>query len=87
MIMTTERIKTAFESIKFHTCIFFKGIARTIYGTAVSAAIAMAIFGFRVTIDEVGYDAVGDFVASCALLGIALWNVYAMGGKKRSGKK
>ena len=80
--MKTERFRYALEGIKLHTGIFLKGLLRTIYGTAVSVAIVLAVYGFCTITNETGYDAVGDFVVSCALLSVALWNMYVMGMKR-----
>ena len=73
--------------VKFHSSIVLKGFIRTIYGALVAGLLAIAVYGFISIRGEAGYLAVGDFVASTATLVVAMWNVYAMGMKKRGGKK
>lgn len=75
------------ELVKFHGGIFLKGLVRTIYGTAVAGLVGIAVYGFILIESEAGYLAVCDFVVSCATLAIAMFNMYMMGGKKRSGRK
>lgn len=82
MGMKSEKLREVLERIAYHGGILLKGLVRTIYGTAVSLAIASSAYGFVMTESEAGYMAVCDFVCACALLSIALINVYAMGGKK-----
>lgn len=77
----------AMAQVKFHGSIVLRGFARTIYGALVSGLIACAVHGFICTKSEAGYMAVCDFVASCSMLMIALFNLYAMGMKKRGVKK
>lgn len=84
--MKKERFLIILENVKSHGGILLKGLARTIYGTVVSLAIGLSVYGFIMTESEAGYIAVSDFVGSCGLLAIALFNVYVMGGSKR-GKK
>lgn len=80
-------IKKILEEAKFHAGIVLKGFIRTVYGALVCGLLAIAVYGFISIKGESGYIAVGDFVASTATLVVAMWNVYAMGMKKRGGKK
>lgn len=63
----------------FHTKIFLRGFVRTLGSTLVTGAAAGSVCGFTLITNETGYAAVGDFVASCALLAIALVGVYVAG--------
>lgn len=80
-------IKKILEEAKFHAGIVLKGFVRTVYGALVCGLLAIAVYGFISIKGETGYLAVGDFVASCATLAVALCNVYFLGMKKRGGKK
>lgn len=82
MGMKSEKLREVLERIAYHGGILLKGLSRTIYGTVVSLAIGMSVYGFITTESEAGYIAVSDFVGSCTLLVIGLLNVYVMGGKK-----
>ena len=85
--MKKFNFKKFMGEVKFHAGIVLKGFIRTIYGALVAGLLAIAVYGFVSIQGESGYIAVGDFVASSATLMVALWNVYAMGMKKRGGKK
>lgn len=82
MGMKTEKFREVLERITHHGGILLKGIVRAVYGTLVSLAVVLAVYGFIETKSETGYVAVSDFVCACALLAIALINVYVIGGKK-----
>lgn len=81
--METVQIKKAWNAVKFHTKIAWRGFCRTMYGTAVAGLIAMAVYGFVSVTNESGWTAVCDFIASCATLVIALGNMYLIGSRKR----
>lgn len=85
--MDAVQIKKAWEVVKFHTKIAWRGFYRTLYGAAVAGLIAMAIYGFVSVTTETGWTAVCDFIASCATLVVALLNMYLMGGRKKGGAK
>jgi len=84
-------MKTKFERFlkqsKLHLGIIVRGLARTIYGAFIAGLIAFSIYGFWIIQTEDGYAAVFDFVASCAVLVIALCNIYLLGSKRKGGKK
>lgn len=75
------------HDVTHHASVLLKGIARTLYGTLIAGLIGFAIYGFVQIRAEGGYAAVFDFIASCAILVIALANAYALGNKKRGKKK
>lgn len=62
-----------------------KGFVRTLYGTAISATIAMAVCGYASIPSESGYVAVCDFIVATATLCVAIGCMYAIGGKKKKG--
>ena len=71
----------------FHTRTFLRGLVRTLGSTLVIGAATGSVYGFTLITSETGYAAVGDFVASCVLLVIALVGVYAAGWYGRCHKK
>lgn len=85
--MRTVILKDAFRKVLFHAGLLAKGLARSLYGTLIAGMIAFAIYGFVLIGTEDGYAAVFDFVASCAVLLIALANAYVLGSKKRGKRK
>ena len=85
--MDAVQIKKAWNAVKFHTKIAWRGFCRTIYGAAVAGLIAMAVYGFVSVTNERGWVAVWDFVASCATLIVALSNMYLLGGRKNGAKR
>ena len=85
--METVQIKMAFEKVKFHARIAWRGFCRTVYGAAVALLIAIAIYGFISVTAETGWTAVFDFIAACATMAVALANMYLIGGRKKGGKK
>ena len=60
-----------------------KGLVRSLWGTAVSAAIGMAVYGYSAIPTEGGYTAVADFILATIFLGIALGCMYIMGGTEK----
>ena len=84
--MEAVQIKKAWNAVKFHTKIAWRGFCRTLYGSAVAGLIAMAVYGFVSVTNESGWTAVCDFIASCATLAVALSNMYFMGGRKKGAK-
>lgn len=75
------------KQAKFHALAFMRGLGRTVYGAFIAGLIAFAVYGFVIIQTEDGYAAVFDFVASCAVLVIALCNVYLLGSKRKGGRK
>ena len=84
--MEAVQIKKAWKTLKFHAKIAWRGFCRTLYGAAVAGLIALAIYGFVSVTTETGWTAVCDFIASCATLVVALFNVYWMGCNKKGAK-
>ena len=82
-----NNIKNRLANARFHASILLKGLARTLYGTLIAVLIGVAIYGFVSIASEDGYIAVFDFIASVATLCVAIFNMYCIGMKKRSGKK
>ena len=70
-----------------HIRTFLRGLVRILGSTLVAGAAAGSVYGFTLITSETGYTAVGEFVASCALLMVALAGVYAAGRYSRCHKK
>jgi hypothetical protein len=85
--MRTVIIKNALKRIAGHAGMLLNGLIRTVCGALNAGLIAFSIYGFANIRHEGGYAAVFDFIASCAILTIALLNVYMLGCKKRGKKK
>ena len=84
--MEAVQIKKALKTFEFHAKIAWRGFYRTLYGAAVAGLIALAIYGFVSVTTETGWTAVCDFIASCATLVVALFNMYLMGCGKKGAK-
>ena len=84
--MEAVQIKKAWKVFKFHTKVAWRGFYRTLYGAAVAGLIAMAVYGFVSVTSETGWTAVCDFIASCATLVVALYNMYWIGCNKKGAK-
>ena len=85
--MSKVNYRNILEQIKFHSFIVLRGFVRTIYGAITAGMIGLAIYGFIMIESEAGYLAVFDFVGSCALVTVAMCNVYLMGGKRHGGAR
>ena len=72
---------------RFHLGIVLRGLGRTLYGCFIAGLIGFAIYGFVLIKSESGYAAVFDFIAATATLVLALANAYALGCKRKGGKK
>lgn len=72
---------------KFHLGILLRGLGRTLYGAFITGMTAFAIYGFVLIKTEGGYAAVFDFIASVAILVVALANAYVLGSKRKGAKK
>lgn len=70
-----------------HINIILRGLARTLYGAFITCLFTVAIYGFLLIKGEAGYAAVFDFIAAIATLVVALANAYALGCKRKGGKK
>ena len=84
--MEAVQIKKAWNAVKFHAKVAWRGFCRTVYGALVAGLIALAVYGFVSVTNESGWTAVCDFIASCATLVVALSNMYLMGGCKKGAK-
>ena len=84
--MEAVRIKKAWASVKFHTKVAWRGFCRTLAGAVIAGLVAMSVYGFISIKAEAGWTAVFGFVASCAMLIVALTNMYAMGKNKKGAK-
>ena len=85
--MRTGIIKDALRNVAGHAGMLLKGLIRTVCGALNAGLIAFSVYGFVNIRHEGGYAAVFDFIASCAILMIALLNVYLLGANKRGKKK
>ena len=81
--MEAVQIKRALANAKFHLRIMWRGFCRTVYGSLIALLIAMAIYGFISVTTETGWTAVGDFIAACATMAVALANMYFIGCRKK----
>ena len=81
--MEAARIKIAFAKVIFHARVLWRGFCRTVYGSLIALLIAMAIYGFISVTTETGWTAVGDFIAACATMAVALANMYFIGCRKK----
>ena len=84
--MEAVQIKKAWKTFKFHAKIAWRGFYRTLYGAAIAGLIAMAVYGFVSVTNESGWAAVCDFIAACAMLMVAIANMYLIGGRKKGTK-
>ena len=86
--MEETKIEIAFEKVKFHARIAWRGFCRTVYGAVVAGLLLIAVCRFVSVSGETGWMAVCDFIAACATTAVALANMYLMGyNKKRVGKR
>ena len=85
--MEAVQIKKAWKSVKLHIKAVWRGFCKVIYGTATAALVALAIFGFLSVTEEGGWSAVFDFIASCAILTIAIIMMYLFGCGRKKGAK
>ena len=75
--------KEVLRQICFHGKILLRGMAKTLFGTAVAGIMALAVYGFMTIPSEGGYTAVCEFIAACATLTIGLTSMYFFGCKRR----
>ena len=85
--MDAARIKMAFAKFKFRARILWRGFLRTVYGALIAGLIAMAIYGFVSAQNEVGWEAVFDYIVSPVLLIEAIGNMYFIGRRNNGGAK
>lgn len=85
--MEAVQIKKEFAKVKFHAKIMLRGFCRTLYGALIAGLVGLAIYGFVSVNGESGWTAVCDFIAACAMLMVALTNMYLIGRKKKGGAK
>ena len=60
-----------------------RGLAKSLYGSAVVGLIGLAIYGFTSIPAEGGYTAVCDFIGAAVSLAVALSAMYAFGGRRQ----
>jgi hypothetical protein len=61
-----------------------KGLWRMICGSAASATMIVAIWGFTTITAEDGYTAVANFIGAALVLALAVVFLYVLGGGKRN---
>jgi hypothetical protein len=71
----------------FHGMILLKGFIKMLWGTVLTAMIAGSVYGFLAIPSEGGYAAVGDFLISVSIVGVAFIGIYLMGGNGGKGAK
>lgn len=79
------KLENMSQAVRFHGGILLRGIIRTLYGAATFGIVAGAVYGLLSIPDEGGYVAVFDFVASVAMLVVAVANMYEIGKNRRRG--
>ena len=84
--MNNEKFNDVLKRINFHGGILARGFWRALYGTLSAGLFVVTVMGFILVTRDDGYVAVFDFIAACALLVVALGNVYLL-GCKRGAKK
>ena len=84
--MEAIRFKKAWAVVKFHTKVAWRGFCRTLAGAVIAGLVAMSVYGFISISKETGWTAVCGFVASCAMMIVALSTMYAMGKNKKGAK-
>jgi hypothetical protein len=84
--MRAEKFKRIMAKVIFHASVLFRGLCKAVYGAAITGLIVFSVCGFVAVSSETGWTAVCDFVASCALLVIALGGMYLIGCRKRGAK-
>jgi hypothetical protein len=85
--MRKVNYRNILEHLKFHSFVVLRGFVKTIFGAITAGMLGLAIYGFILIESESGYLAVFDFVGSCALVTVAMCNVYLMGGKRKRGRE
>lgn len=79
--------RKTFATIRHHSKILLRGLARTVYGTAVAGLVGLSVYGFVMIPSEGGYTAVCEFVVASITLGMAVGAMYAFGGcRKKHGR-
>ena len=76
-------IKKAIGRVAYHGKILLRGLAKTIYGTAVAGLFGLSVYGFVMIPSEGGYTAVCEFVVASLTLGMAVGAMYVFGGRRR----
>lgn len=84
--MRTEKFKRVLAKVIFHASILFRGLCKAVYGATITGLIVFSVYGFVAVSSEAGWTAVCDFVASCALLVVALGGMYLIGCRKKGAK-
>lgn len=84
--MRAEKFKRVLAKVIFHASILFRGFCKAVYGAAITGLIVFSVYGFVAVSIETGWTAVCDFIASCALLVVALGGMYLMGSRKKAAK-
>jgi hypothetical protein len=83
-----KNFKTTLRGAWFHVRVLVKGLVKALCGAAAFGLGWMGVHGYTLIPTEGGYAAVCDFIASTAMLALALMGMYLMGGKcRKTGKK
>lgn len=64
-----------------------KGFVRSLWGTAVTGGIGLAVYGYAAIPAEGGYVAVCEFLIATVFVVLALGGMYIMGGTCKKGAK
>jgi hypothetical protein len=71
------------KEIKIHAQTFWRGLVRTVSGSAVAGMMALSVYGFISLSSESGWNAVFDFVAASSVLFISICCMYLLGSRKK----
>lgn len=84
---SSQGCRKTFATIRHHSKILLRGLARTVYGTAVAGLVGLSVYGFMMIPSEGGYTAVCEFVVASLTFGMACGAMYAFGGcRKKHGR-
>lgn len=83
-----NNFKIALRGAWFHGRVLAKGLVKALCGAAASGLGWLGVHGYAMIPTEGGYTAVCDFIASTAMVIVAILGMYLMGGRcRKPGKK
>lgn len=72
----------------FHGKVLGRGVVKALCGAGAAGLVWMGVHGYAAVPTEGGYVAVCDFIASTAMVILAVLAMYLMGGRcRKAGKK
>lgn len=76
----------AWQTVRYHSVVMMRGMAKMLYGTVASGFLGLAVYGFLAVSRESGWTAVCDFIAASLIMIMALTGVYVFGCRGKRGK-